>query len=95
MFLRLCWQPERALQIIDSAEILGNITDVRADYLRALVYSKAVGSLQFDTAILISERLMQNDEVLADAGQKQEVLEVLLNACRLRKDYEQALHWAT
>ena len=88
-------QPERALQIIDSAEILGNITDVRADYLRALVYSKAVGSLQFDTAILISERLMQNDEVLADAGQKQEVLEVLLNACRLRKDYEQALHWAT
>ena len=88
-------QPERALKIIDSAEVLGNITNIRADYLRAVVYSKAVGSLQFDTAIIISERLMQNDQVLADVDQKQEVLEVLLSACRLKKDYEQALHWAT
>ena len=28
-------QPERALQIIDSAELLGNLTTIKADYLRA------------------------------------------------------------
>ena len=88
-------QPERALQIIDSAELLGNLTEVRADYLRAKVYSSSIESIHFDSAILIAERLMQNDEVLADPDLKENVLEVLLNACRLDQDFEQALYWAT
>lgn len=88
-------QPERALQIIDSAELLGNLTEVKADYLRALVYSRSIESMQYDSAILIAERLMENDEVLANDKFKEEVLEVLLNACRLDQDFEQALYWAT
>ena len=88
-------QPERALQIIDSAELLGNLTEVRAEYLRAIVYSRTVESLHFDSAILIGERLMHTDEVLADAKLKEDVLEVLLNACRMKLDNEQALYWAT
>ena len=88
-------QPERALQIIDSAEMVGNLTEVRADLLRAMVYSRTTESLQFDSAILIAERLMQNNEVLADPDMQEETLEILLNACRLRKDNEEALHWAT
>lgn len=88
-------QPERALQIIDSAELLGNITNIYADYLRANVYSRTVESLQFDSAILIAERLMQNDEVLADTDLKAKVLEVLLNAYRMKQDNEQTLLWAT
>lgn len=88
-------QPERALQIIDSAELLGNLTVVKADYLRALVYSRSIESMQYDSAILIAERLMENDEVLENAKFKEEVLEVLLNACRLDQDFEQALYWAT
>ena len=88
-------QPERALQIIDSAEILGNFTDVYADYLRAKVYSRTIESLQFDSAILIAERLMQNDEVLADTDLKENVLEVLLNACRMKQVNVLALYWAT
>ena len=87
-------QPERALQIIDSAELLGNLTEVKADYLRALVYSRSIESMQYDSAILIAERLMENDEVLENAKFKEEVLEVLLNACRLDQDFEQALYWA-
>ena len=52
-------QPERALQIIDSAELLGNLTAIKADYLRALVYSRSIESIQYDSAILIAERLME------------------------------------
>jgi AraC-like DNA-binding protein len=88
-------QPERALQIIDSAELLGNLTEVKADYLRALVYSRSIESVRYDSAILIAERLMENDEVLENDKLKEEVLEVLLNACRLDQDFEQALYWAT
>ena len=87
-------QPERALQIIDSAEMVGNLTKVRADMLRAKVYSRTTEFLQFDTAILIAERLVGNEKVLADPDTQEEVLELLLNACRLRKDYGEALHWA-
>lgn len=87
-------QPERALLIIDSAEIVGNLTYVRAELLRAKVYSRTTEGFQFDTAILIAERLVGNEKVLADPDTQEEVLELLLNACRLRKDYGEALHWA-
>ena len=88
-------QPERALQIIDSAELLGNLTTINADYLRALVYSRSIESMQYDSAILIAERLMENEKVLANDKLKEEVLEVLLYACRMDQDFEQALYWAT
>lgn len=88
-------QPERALQIIDSAELLGNLTTIKADYLRAMVYSRSIESMQYDSAILIAERLMENEKVLANDKLKEEVLEVLLYACRMDQDFEQALYWAT
>lgn len=88
-------QPERALQIIDSAEIVGNLTDVKAEFLRAIVYSRSIESIQYDSAILIAERLMENDKVLENVKFKEDVLEVLLNACRMNQDFEQALYWAT
>ena len=88
-------QPERALQIIDSAEIVGNLTDVKAEFLRAIVYSRSIESIQYDSAILIAERLMENDKVLENVKVKEDVLEVLLNACRMDQDFEQALYWAT
>ncbi|MBO4574169.1 MAG: AraC family transcriptional regulator [Bacteroidales bacterium] len=87
--------PDRALLIIDSAEIVGNLTDVRADLLRAVVCSRTYEDIKLDSAIMIGERLIQNDKVLTDPEMQEEVLEILLNACRLKKDNEQALHWAT
>jgi AraC-like DNA-binding protein len=87
--------PERALLIIDSAEIVGNLSDFGADLLRAKVYSWTFEEMNYDSAILIGERLMQHDSVKADPYRQEDVLELLMNACRLRKDYEQALHWAT
>ena len=88
-------QPERALRIIDSAVLLGNLTKVKAEFLRATVYSRSIESMQYDSAILIAERLMENDEVLANPCFKENVLEVLLYACRMDQDFEQALYWAT
>ena len=73
--------PERALLIIDSAEIVGNLTDIRAELLRAVVYSRTYVDIQLDSAIMIGERLIQNEKVLADPNMKEEVLGLLLNAC--------------
>lgn len=89
------FDPDRALLIIDSAEIVGNMSAVDADVLRAKVYSWTCEEMNYDTAILIGERLMQHKTVVENADLQEDVLEILLNACRLRKDYEQALHWAT
>ena len=87
--------PDRALLIIDSAEIVGNMSDIDADVLRAKVYAYTCEEMNYDTAILIGERLMQQEKVKENPDLQEDVLEILLNACRLRKDYEQALHWAT
>ena len=87
--------PDRALLIIDSAEIVGNLSAVDADVLRAKVYSWSCEEMNYDSAILIGERLMQQEKVKESPGLQEDVLEILLNSCRLRKDYEQALHWAT
>ena len=88
-------EPERALQIIDSVENAGILPDFRADVLRAKVYSWTYEDIQLDSAILIGERLMFHDSIKADIDLQEEVLETLLNSCRLRKDDEQALNWAT
>lgn len=87
--------PKQALLIIDSARIVGNITPLRADLLRAFVYSHTDEDMKYDSAILIGERLMLDEKVNADPDTKEDVLGLLLNACRMTKDYEQALHWAT
>ena len=88
-------QPERALQIIDSAEIVGNMTPLRADLFRAFIYSRTGEEMNYDSAILIGERLMLHDSVVENDDLQEDVLEILLNACRLQKDYEPALQWAT
>ena len=88
-------EPERALQLIDSARLAGNLSDVRADIQRARVYGRSHAEIRTDSAILIGERLMRHDSVMADYDLQIDVLEILLDAYRLERDYEQALHWAT
>lgn len=88
-------QPERALQIIDSAKIVGNLSDFGADLLRAKVYAWTCEKMNYDSAILIGERLMCHDSMMTKPDLQEDVLEILMNACRLRKDNEQALHWAS
>lgn len=88
-------EPERALQLIDSARLAGNLSDVRADIQRARVYGRSHAEIRTDSAILIGERLMRHDSVKADYDLQLDVIEILLDAYRLERDYEQALYWAT
>ena len=45
------YQPERALQIIDSAVIVGNLSEVRADVERARIYSMTQAKSQLDSLL--------------------------------------------
>lgn len=87
-------EPERALQMIDSAETAGSLTDFRADMLRARVYCRTYDSPRIDSAIVIGERLMQHDSIKADYDIRQDVLEILQDAYRTERDYEEALRWS-
>ena len=69
-------QPERALQIIDSAVILGNMNPLRADLLRAFIFSRTNEEMNYDSAILIGEQLMRNDSVLASNDLQEECSEI-------------------
>lgn len=92
------YQPERALQIIDSAVIVGNLHEWAADVGRARVYSTTlmwgeVDSLlggtkdvRLDTAEAICERLLLHDSVLADPKRQQDVLEILTYTERMQND---------
>ena len=87
--------PERALQILDSAEIVGNMPDYRAALFRAKVLSSSYVMMQQDSAIIICEALLRHDEAQRNVDFRQDVLELLLNASRRRYDYEEMVHWAT
>ena len=99
------YDPVRALQIIDSAVIVGNLSDWQADMNRARIYSQTrlkerLDSLmhwpagaRLDTARAIGERLLRHDSVKNSLEEQQDVLEILAYAARrivtVLNDYEQ------
>ena len=92
------YDPVRALQIVDSAVIVGNLSDWQADKNRARIYSQTrlreqLDSLmhwpadaRLDTARAIGERLLRHDSVKNSLEEQQDVLEILAMAARLKKD---------
>ena len=82
-------QPERALVIIDSAEIVGNLTGDRASLLRAKVFCLTCGEERLDTARQICEALLKSD------FNREQVLDLLVTVSRKKHDNEQWLRWAT
>lgn len=87
--------PERALLILDSAEVVGNMTDYRAGLFRAKVLSKSTAMQQQDSAVIICEALLRHDEAQRNIVFRGDVLELLVNASRIRHDYEEMVHWTT
>ena len=87
--------PERALQILDSAEIVGNMPDYRAGLFRAKVLSSSTAMQQQDSAIIICEALLNHDEARRNIVYRQDLFEHLLSASRMRGDYEEMVHWGT
>ena len=88
-------QPERALEIIDSAEIVGNLTEERASLLRAKVFCLTCGEERLDTARQICEALLQSDFVKDAPENREPVLDLLVTISRKKQDNEQWLRWAT
>ena len=92
------YQPERALQIIDSAVIVGNMSEVWADANRARVYSMTQMNEQVDSLLggskgaglekgkTICERLLKHDSLKTNLKLKQEVLDILVYTARQQQD---------
>jgi AraC-like DNA-binding protein len=87
--------PERALTLLDSALLLGNISEYRALCIRARIYSKSLVEQRQDSAILICKELLGHDSVRNDAAEQENILDLLITTSRAKPDYEQYIHWAT
>lgn len=92
------YQPERALQIIDSAVIVGNISEVRADVERARIYSMTQAKSRLDSLLhgpegtcldsgrVVGERLLAHDSLKHDLNLRQQLLEILVYTARMQQD---------
>ena len=92
------YQPERALQIIDSAVIVGNMSEVQAQANRARVYSLTQMNEQVDSMLggskgaglekgkAICEQLLKHDSLKTNIRLKQEVLDILVYTARQQQD---------
>ena len=91
-------EPERALTIIDSALIVGNIDAYTADFLRAKVYAHSVADPRLDDAIALCESLLQHDSTSAvsssTAANRRNVLQLMMDAYRGKNEEEQWLKYA-
>ncbi len=92
------YQPERALQVLDSASRTGAISPFFADLNRARIYSQTQMSRRldslmqwgegerFDSARVIGERLLLDDSVRSSLPNQQNVLEILAYTARRQQD---------
>ena len=87
--------PERALKLLDSALLLGNISDYRGQFIRAKIYCKSLMEQRQDSAILICKELLRHDSVRNDPTEQENILDMLITTARAKPDYEQYMYWAT
>lgn len=87
--------PKRALTLLDSAQLLGHISDYRGQFIRAKIYSKSLVEQQQDSAILILTSLLTHDSVRNNATERENIYDLLITASRIKHDLEAYLHWAT
>ena len=86
--------PERALIILDSAVIVGNMDADLAKMLRAKVLCQSTTDLKFEEAQKICEALMESDFV-DNPTNRENVLDLLITITRRRGDNEQWIRWST
>jgi len=87
--------PERALTLLDSALLLGNISDYRSQVIRAKIFSKSLMEQQLDSAIIICKALLTHDSVRNAPAEQENIYDMLIAATRVKHDLEAYLHWAT
>ena len=88
-------EPQRALQIIDSAEAVGNVSDFRAELLRARIYAYPHDAMNLDTARQMGVALLEHDSVKGSVTNRMEVLRLLTDVARVHLDYPEQLKWAS
>lgn len=88
------YNPERALLIIDSAEIVGNLKHDQALYFRAKIFTMTFEGIHLDSAQRICVSLM-NSNYIKNTDNKESVLDLLVSICRRKQDFEQWLLWST
>ena len=86
---------ERALQLVDSARMAGNLTAERAEMLRATIYARTMDLPQYDSAIVISERLLSKETIKVDPTLRQSILELLVYSTRRLEDFNLQLEYCT
>ncbi len=87
--------PQRALVLLDSAILLGNIDPYHALLARATIYSRSQEELRLKEAQTLCEELLQHDSVVGIPQRQSAVLELLINTSRMRDDEESYIRWAT
>ena len=87
--------PQRALTMIDSSLLVGNIDEDRATLLRARVYCYSPDEWPLDTVNQMLEGLLESDFAQKDPNNRQAVLDLLVYASRRRSDNVAYLRWAT
>ncbi len=88
------YEPERALTIIDSALLLGNIEQGKANLLKAKIFCQSLVENRLDTAQVILLGLL-NSDYTEDKLLREEVFDLLLDIARKRQQFELQLHWGT
>lgn len=86
--------PDRALVLIDSAALVGNISEDLANMLKARVYGHSTEVRHLDTTLTILEALMETNYV-KDSNSREMVLDLLVSVTRKKCDFEQCLRWAS
>ena len=89
------YHPDRAIVMLDSALLLGNINEYRAQFIRAKIYSKSLLKQRQDSAILICEQLLQHDSVINAPHDQENILDLLMVTSRTKTDFEGYVKWAT
>ena len=89
------YHPDRALVMLDSALLLGNINEYRAKFIRAKIYSKSLLKQRQDSAILICKQLLKHDSVINTLHEQENVLDLLMITSRTKTDFEGYVKWAT
>ena len=98
------YQPVQALQIIDSALIVGNIDEVQAEQCRARIYGMTLmreqmdsllggpTDIRLDSAQAIAMRLLTNNTIKANLIRLRDVYEILAYTERMQNDTLGWLH---
>ena len=89
------YHPDRALVMLDSALLLGNINEYRAQFIRAKIYSKSLLNQRQDSAIQICEQLLKHDSVINTLHEQENILDLLMITSRTKTDFEGYVKWAT